>query len=260
MIVRPETTIRIAHDEPITLEYAAADNARLTPRRAGEARRVKLEGHSFAYPGLDAQPPLIFADPDIVILEWLSGDTVLAENRLEIVSRHYFTLDDLKNYGDGRDEFAGIDDDKLRMCRQAATEVFEVNARRSFVQRIGRTKDYGRSDLVYLNHGDVSEILTDGYVPVSDVQLERTPDNRGPYPRFVEYVYGLETVPAAVSEAVLMLAAYTLRPTNRPIGASGESSDAGYIHFTIAGRDGATAIPEVNAVIEQFGRGPGYVY
>ena len=62
-------------------------------------------------------------------------------------------------------------------------------------------------------------------------------------------------MPAEVSRAVLELAAFMLRPSNRPVGATGESSDAGYIHFTTAGRDGATSIPEVNAAIEQFGWG-----
>ena len=84
---------------------------------------------------------------------------------------------------------------------------------------------------------------------------ERNPNLTGPFPKWVEYTYGAEEMPAEVSRAVLELAAYTLRPSNRPIGATGESTDAGYIHFTTAGRDGATAIPEVNAAIETFGAG-----
>ena len=67
-------------------------------------------------------------------------------------------------------------------------------------------------------------------------------------------------MPEAVSRAVLELAAYMLRPSNRPIGATGESTDAGYIHFTTAGRDGATAIPEVNAAIQQFGAGERFLW
>lgn len=112
----------------------------------------------------------------------------------------------------------------------------------------------------YLAHNDVCELLTDGYRLVSDCQVERDGSASRPFPVWVEYLYGRDRMPAQVSRAVLELAAYMLRPTNRPIGATGESTDAGYIHFTTAGRDGATDIPEVNAAIEQFGRGVRYVW
>lgn len=137
------------------------------------------------------------------------------------------------------------------MARQAATETFEANAGRSFVRRIGQTTSYG-AGFVELEHVDVSELMTDGVELVSDCQciVKNARPGMGP----IEYVYGLGHVPVPVSHAVLELAAYALRPTNRPIGATGQSTDAGYIHFTTAGRDGATDVPEVNAAIEQFGR------
>lgn len=175
-----------------------------------------------------------------------------------MVSRHYFRLDALKGYGDGQDEFDKLPEETLFQARQAATDVFERNARRSFVARIGRTKDYGRERCVTLEHGDVRELLTEGYELASDCQA--VPVACFPRPCWVEYVYGYEELPAQVSRAVLELAAYMLRPSNRPIGATGESTDAGFIRFTTAGQDGATDIPEVNAAIEQFGRGANLVW
>ena len=255
MKVQPGTTSVVATSEAVSLELDVAAElsaARLLPR-FGDAVEVQLSDGSLVLPSLAA--------PNAAKVEWLApgSDEAAFTSYVEVVSRHYFTLDQLKGYGDGRDEFDKVADEVLAAARQAATEVFEEAARRSFVERIGRTKDYGSGDLLALAHHDVSRLLTDGYAQASDSQLRREP-GCGPFPRWVEYVYGAERVPAEVSRAVLELAAYTLRPSNRPIGATGESTDAGYIHFTTAGRDGATAIPEVNAAIEQFGAGVRYVW
>lgn len=255
MLIAPETTVRVANSEAVLLKLdvdAVLAEARLVPRLGGE-RVLSLEEGAFTFPVLDA--------PDTVKVEWLGSDgSKLFTSYSEVVSTHYFRLEALKGYGGGQDDFDELADEALYQARQAATEVFEQNANRSFVHRIGRTKDYGRQNLLYLAHNDVYELLTDGYRLVSDCQTERDGTMPQPFPVWVEYLYGADRMPAQVSRAVLELAAYMLRPTNRPIGATGESTDAGYIHFTTAGRDGATDIPEVNAAIEQFGRGVRHVW
>lgn len=255
MKVQPDSTAFVANAEATSLELdvtAELGEVRLLPTFGDEAV-ITLDGNAFDWP--------ILAAPNAVTVEWRASGSQDAAftSRVDVVSRHYFTLDQLKGYGDGRDEFASLSDEVLAAARQAATEVFEQASGRSFVRRIGRTKDYGAGDLLALEHHDVERVLTDGYAQASDSQLRRLA-GCGPFPRWVEYVYGAETVPAEVSRAVLELAAYTLRPSNRPIGATGESTDAGYIHFTTAGRDGATAIPEVNAAIEQFGAGARFAW
>lgn len=250
MKTAPETSVRVANSETVKLSLdvdSSPSSVKLAPR-FGEGQTIALEDGEFEFPRFDA--------PDSVEVEWLDADGEKAfTSYVEVVSRHYFKLDDLRGYGDGQDDFDTLDEETLYRARQAATEVFEENARRAFVGRIGRTKDYGREPLLYLAHNDVRELLTDGYRLVTDCQAEREPGFSQHFPVWVEYTYGAEQVPAQVSRAVLELAAYMLRPTNRPVGATGESTDAGYIHFTTAGRDGATDIPEVNATIEQFGRG-----
>lgn len=246
--------IRVANSEAVSLELAVTAElaeVRLTPR-FGEPAVIPLTANKFAWPAFD--------DPDMVKVEWFAANSEDAayEDTVEVVSRHYFTLAALKAYGDGRDDFAELPDETLWAARQAATDVFEESAHRAFVERLGRTKDYGRDGLLAASH-DLREIVTDGYAQDSDSYLRRT-GACGPFPKWVEYTYGADSMPAAVSAAVLDLAAYMLRPSNRPIGATGESTDAGYIHFTTAGRDGATAIPEVNAVIQQFGAGERFVW
>lgn len=247
MKTAPDTTTRIASSEGVALSVEADQQptqARLVPR-FGEGRVVPLSDGELAFPSMDA--------PDAVTVEWLDSEgTRLLTTYVEVVSRHYFRLDDLRSYGDGQDEFGELQEETLYQARQAATEVFEENAHRSFVHRIGRTKDYRGRPMLELRHNDVYEMLTDGYRLVSDCQAELVAPHA--LPAWVEYLYGADEVPAQVSRAVLELAAYMLRPANRPIGATGESTDAGYIHFTTAGRDGATDIPEVNAAIEQWGR------
>ena len=252
MLVEPDSTIRIAASEAVTLKLdvdASIDSVTLRLRFGGE-QGLPVEGNAFDFPLVKA--------PDLVRIDWQVGGETMFSTYCEIVSRHYFTLDALKGYGDGQDEFGELSDEQLFQARQAATEVIERNARRSFVTRIGRTKDYGRGSYLQLDHNDVSELLTDGYVLESDCQATRTACQ--PLPCWVEYLYGYGDVPAQVSRAALELAAYMLRPSNRPIGATGESTDAGFIRFTTAGQDGATDIPEVNAAIEQFGRGANYVW
>ena len=255
MLVAPETTTRIANSEAVSLQLdvdAAPAKARLVPRFGGE-RVFDLDDGAFEFPAMDA--------PDSVKVEWLDSEgEKLFTSYAEVVSTHYFRLEALKGYGDGQDDFDQLPDEALWQARQAATEVFEQNAHRSFVHRIGRTKDYGKDTVFYLAHNDVYELLTDGYRLISDCQIENDGSVSQPFPVWAEYLYGTDQMPAQVSRAVLELAAYMLRPTNRPIGATGESTDAGYIHFTTAGRDGATDIPEVNAAIEQFGRGVRYVW
>ena len=250
MKIAPDTTIRVANSEAVSLELdVAADlgEVSLKPRNGSEIV-LPLDGNAFDWPPLVA--------PNTVLVEWrASGSNEAAfTNHAEVVSRHYFTLDQLRAYGDGRDDFDDLSDEVLWEARQAATDVFEEAAHRSFVERYGKTRDFGGEGQLILKHRDVREVLTPGYIQASDSRLERIP---GSFcgPRWVEYLYGAESMPAEVSRAVLELAAYTLRPSNRPIGATGESTDAGYIHFTIAGRDGWTAIPEVNAAIDMFGAG-----
>ena len=253
MRVYPDSTIRVAHLETVELEPDGGygvETAVLTSH-GGLVTTIPLDDGALAFPKTPA--------PDAITIQWLaSGSSApVFTSYVEVVPRHYFELQQLECFEGGRDGFDELPDDVLWAARQAATDVFEEAAHRSFVERLGWTKDYGREPVLYLEH-DVRELSTAGYTMDSDSVCRRMPGT--PTPQWVEYTYGARYMPAEVSRAVLVLAAYMLRPSNRPIGATGESSDAGYIHFTTAGRDGATAIPEVNAAIQQFGAGERFVW
>ena len=70
----------------------------------------------------------------------------------------------------------------------------------------------------------------------------------------VTATYGLETCPDEVRLACIAYALYRLRPDSRPSNAVGQSTDYGFVRFSLAGRDGATGLVEVDAVIKAWSR------
>lgn len=242
MRVKPYSTLRIAYTDSVTLE----PEAEAAPTRAallqgdGVMLEYRVEDGSLALPKI--------YPPNRVRINWYQGDVLLFATYLAVVTRHYFAIDQLKAMDDV-DDFSEKTEEEFWAARQSATEIFERNARRSFVQQMGTTETF-EGGFVWLDHNDVHEVLTPGWALVSDCQAVG-PDGRA----IIRYRYGLTEVPERVSEAVLMLAAYYLRPSATPDRATGESTDAGFIRYTLAGKDGATGLPEVDAAIEQFGRG-----
>lgn len=241
MKVQPYSTLRLAYTDSVRLEPdtdAAPDRAALL-LGSGTALQLRLADGSLDFPSVAA--------PDTVRVNWYEGEKLLFTTFVVVVTRHYFELDALKGM-DETDDFSDVTEEGFWAARQAATETFERNANRSFVQQMGVTKTY-RGGFVWLKHNDVCEILTPGWRLVSDCQAVG-PEGEAS----IRYRYGLTEVPVRVSEAVLALAAYYLRPQATPARATGEATDAGFIRYTLAGRDGATGLPEVDAIIEQFGR------
>lgn len=239
MLVQPYSTLRVAYTDELTLETEAAPDRAALLLGSGTSLEYRLEGGKLKLPRIAA--------PDSVRINWYSGDDLLFATFLAVVTRHYFRLEQLKGMDD-TDDFSDVTEEEFWAARQAATETFERNARRSFVQQMGVTETFG-GGFVWLDHNDVAEVLTPGWSLVSDCQAVG-PEGRST----IRYRYGLTEVPERVSEAVLRLAAYYLRPSATPERATGEATDVGFIRYTLAGRDGATGLPEVDAAIEQFGR------
>lgn len=239
--VRPYTTLRIAANDEPTLEPEAGtlpDKALL--RSGSVSLDLTVEDGAVKLPAMQA--------PDLVSVEWQLDGSTLFESGIEVVSRHYFEIDALKAM-DETDDFSGVPEDGFWEARQAAEETFERNAQRSFVERLGSTETHS-GGFVWLDHCDVTEIETEGW--------ELRSDSTAAGPRghaVIEYRYGLSQIPLRVSEAVMQLAAYYLRPEATPSRATGEATEAGFLRYTLAGKDGATGLPEIDAVIDQFGRG-----
>lgn len=70
----------------------------------------------------------------------------------------------------------------------------------------------------------------------------------------IHYTHGEDLAPGAITRAALMLAREYLLKTDIPGRATATSIGDQMFRLTIAGRDGVTGLPEVDAAIQQFGR------
>lgn len=70
----------------------------------------------------------------------------------------------------------------------------------------------------------------------------------------IHYAHGLDSVPGAITRAALILAREHLVRSDLPARATATSIGDQMFRLTIAGRDGVTGIPDVDAAIDQFGR------
>ena len=141
-------------------------------------------------------------------------------------------------------------------ARQRATDTIESACGRAFSPRRRTQTVLKPSPIVALDFPDVSYIQSSvGEARLlTDCQARLDKVMWTDYPVTVEYGYGLPYVPDEIRSAAVKLAATYLRPLNRPEAATGESTDLGYISYTLAGRDGATGLPEVDAVITRYQR------
>ena len=70
----------------------------------------------------------------------------------------------------------------------------------------------------------------------------------------LHYVHGLTTVPGPIARAAVILCREYLVGTDLPGRATATSIGDQMFRLTIAGRDGATGLPEVDSAVDQFGR------
>jgi hypothetical protein len=70
----------------------------------------------------------------------------------------------------------------------------------------------------------------------------------------LHYEFGYDAAPGAITRAALLLAREYLVKSDLPSRATATSIGDQYFRLTIAGRDGTTGLPDVDAAIAQFGR------
>lgn len=172
---------------------------------------------------------------------------------LEVVEAHMCTVDAVLDCGSERGDgprASGATEADAFEARERACSVIEGACSMSFVPVVSSEGLWGEEgDWVPLRWTGVTEIRGD-VCPRSDsgVRLRRSGNTS------VSYVHGRGPVPADVSSACARLAASYLVPSSIPDRAVGESTDAGFLRFTLAGVDGETGIPEVDAVIQRHRR------
>jgi len=74
----------------------------------------------------------------------------------------------------------------------------------------------------------------------------------------VEYTYGMDPAPAQLKRLALLYAESIVGAGSIDARATGQQSEFGYIKYSVAGRDGATGIPEVDAFLSRSPAMGGY--
>lgn len=219
-------------------------------------------------------PASVTDDLDTYSAVWsydLDGSEVTETTIFDTCGQHLFSI----AYARGRE--ASLQDTirfpaaALKEARVAAEQRFEEGAMLAFTPRPAREvlDGKGRSRL-RLGHVEVRElyaISVDGtdwdQTDIDAVELDPSTGElihpTGVWPVgnqniVVFYEHGLDTCPQPVSQAVAILATEYLIPSAIPSRASVQYTDGGAFRLSIAGRDGETGIPDVDAVMATFGR------
>lgn len=210
---------------------------------------------------------------DTYTVTWSATVATIARtftSRYEVVGAHYFDIQDLRSFSESIAEnpsrYSGA---RIREARDTAAERLEHECYLSFVPRLARRTVTGSGRrLLLLPHNAVTAVYSvaiDGE-ELTQEQVEAlrvedyglTAEDGDVWPQGVDvsvvYQHGLDFPEDSVRRAAMILAVDYLVPAAIPARALSESTDIGTIRYSVAGRDGATGIPEVDAVIARYGR------
>lgn len=210
---------------------------------------------------------------DVYTVEWsgtVAGRARTFVTRYEVVGNHYFEISDIRAFSESIAENPSrYTAAKIREARDTASERLETECVLSFTPRLAReiVKGAGRRLLV-LPHNGIREIYAvevDGVALTEEELDELTLEDYGVLAAegsawyegsviSIAYGHGLDAPEDSVKRAAMILAVDHLVPSAIPARAMSESTDLGTIRYSIAGRDGATGIPDVDAVIKRYGR------
>lgn len=193
---------------------------------------------------------------EVVASSYCSPADVLAYRR------DSYQLEKAYGYDEGSDEVADAIQRAVEIIEREAHRCMQPVVRKGWVDRANcNTRTLIMSEGGY--DPDARAILsaTDERGGAADVSIVR----RGPYAdtsrmrigSSAEVVYetGLASIPPEMRRAVAAFAAWSLVPRSEPENATTTSTEAGVLSFVIGGVDGAaTSLPEVNALIERYGR------
>lgn len=221
--------------------------------RAASGEEVRLELSGGAAPASALSSPMSWA------CEWADAAGRRRAAVVERVPEPPVSPEDVLAEASGDEASRWSAADVERACR-VALETAEGHCRRAFGARYGQARlRVGPGGLVELPWCDVREASA-ASLSGETVACELASDCQvlvgapvGSLVR-VEAVHGLDPVPERVRWALAQIAAHVLRPDARPANATGESTDFGFVRFSIAGRDGATGLVEVDAALAAYAR------
>lgn len=278
---------RVLRDAPRTLqlELTDADGTLVTDATAAtlavsDIAGVALTGSPFTCTGretgsleatLPAAATAVLGLYDLLwTIERPSG-TELRRGQIEVVGGHTYDIAEIRaRYAEWSDPEA-MPASRLRRNRDAVEDLFE---------RYTRPAMYPRARTVVLD-GDGCSVLflpdmyvhaitsaTVGGVALDGGELDALSiDASGIVRRATgawtwghqnistTYEHGLRQVPEDIHDAAVALARATLTQPATPDRATSISTDSGSFRLTIAGKDGPSGLPIVDAVLERWGAG-----
>ena len=202
----------------------------------------------------------------------VGGITQTQTTQFDTCSAYLFEIGDLRALDTALANTTTYPAETIRAARVNAEERIEKAAALAFAQRGARailTGDY--TTRLVLPHVEVRAILgvsIDGeelteneldeleLIEADGVLVHPTGWPTMTNGILVDYIHGLEVVPAPVKRATMLLAFEALVPSSTSPRATSQSTDLGEFRISIANYDAGreTGIPEVDAVIASFGR------
>ena len=248
----PDTCIRLDLTELSGVSVTGAPERVAFSSYDGTATEVEGEGGTFDVPA----PP---SAPWEYAVSWEIGGVEVGA-AVQVIAYHPVTVSGLKAYRPDMYQLSSSSDDELFEGRARAVEQFERAAKRCFVPVMETVAVRVSCEQPQpLPVCDVLRVLA-ATCEGEPVGFELTSDCRACVDAepgalvLATLVHGKAICPTEVSDAVTALAAWNLTPSQVPDNVLSESTDAGTLRYAVSGRDGATALPEVNAVIDRWGR------
>lgn len=211
---------------------------------------------------------------DTYTITWggeVDGDSTLWVDQVELVGGYLFELKDLRArdraFADtGKYPTALLDSKRFEVedtleSQKAAAVAFVPRGRRVTLDGSGRAAialpDLEVRELysitvdgVALTSGELNAVIIDD----AWLHLESSVWTKGVRNVAVHYAHGLDAPPPPITRAALTLAREYLAGSDLPGRATATSIGDQMYRLTIAGRDGVTGLPEVDAAVDQHGR------
>lgn len=199
------------------------------------------------------------------------GGVEKRRDQLEVVGAHLYTLGQFRSRYDDFGDVERWTPDRLRRNRDAVEDLFDhytspaMRARRRRV--VLDSNGSPELELPDMYVSAITSMTVDGTAlsgpELAALQIYDTGHVRrasgfwawGHRNIVIVYEHGLAQVPEDIHDAAMRLASATLTTPATPDRATSISTDTGSFRLTIAGKDGATGFPDVDAALNRWGAG-----
>lgn len=188
--------------------------------------------------------------------QWMLEFSTGAAVPLDLRAAPYFTVEEFRAYDNGAKLSDAVTDDDIRAVRSHVEDIFETAAGVPFTLRGACERLRGRG---------MSVISVDNVPPhrvtsctVGGCRIDAVPWKWSlSFPRVIRndefvdvcYEYGYAVPPDALSHNAIVFANSIIGGAGVNPRAIGAQSEFGWMNFSVAGKDGATGIPEVDAFL-----------